>query len=284
MNQKEQKWLVLLYSLNELNGGSQRSTILQHINDSGYWYKNDQNDTLRRTRNEMAWRNDFSFERQHLVEHGYMKSNGQGRWEITEEGKSQLTSLIEKAMNPTDCSEIYYTPAFFLKLLPEQTASELQEDQLLIDRLAQPVAETTTTQAPLSNSPQPKGPRANNSAKGHTYLRDTAISKNALDRAHHLCEIDPTHKSFLRRNGLTLYMEPHHLIPISLTDFFDVNLDREQNIFSLCSHCHNQIHYGAKEDVKELISKLFLSREREICSILGREISLEDLYRIYDVL
>lgn len=81
-----------------------------------------------------------------------------------------------------------------------------------------------------------------------------------------------------------MYMEPHHLIPMSMTDYFGVSLDREQNIFSLCSNCHNQIHYGTREDVQRLISKLFLSREQGICSILGRRITLEEIYQIYKVL
>ena len=63
MNRQEQKWLVLLYSLIELDGGSQRKTVLKHIQENGYWYKNDQNDICRTTRNEKVWRNDFSFER-----------------------------------------------------------------------------------------------------------------------------------------------------------------------------------------------------------------------------
>ena len=99
-----------------------------------------------------------------------------------------------------------------------------------------------------------------------------------------MCEINWDHASFLRRNGHVLYMEPHHLIPISFTDYFGVNLDREQNIFSICSNCHNQIHYGTQEDVRKLITKLFLLRVKEICSILGREISVEEIYRIYGVL
>ena len=41
---------------------------------------------------------------------------------------------------------------------------------------------------------------------------------------------------------------------------------------------------GKKEDVRELIAKLFFSRAQEICSILGREINVEDIYRIYGVL
>ena len=77
-------------------------------------------------------------------------------------------------------------------------------------------------------------------------------------------------------------MEPHHLILMAFTDYFGVNLDREQNIFSLCSHCHNQIHYGAREDVRRLLAKLFLSRQQAICGILGRTITLEELYWIYE--
>lgn len=284
MNQKEQKWLVLLYSLNELGGGGQRSTILQHINDCAYWYKNDQNDTLRRTRNEMAWRNDFSFERQHLVEQGYMQTGGQGNWEITEKGKLHLSALIEKAKRRTSGENTCYTAVFFQKLFPfQKTLIELEEDQLLIAELSLTDSAAAVIYPPLINEPRPVKASSHRSANGPVYSRTPKVSEAALGRAKYLCEVDPTHPSFLRRNGKNLYMEPHHLIPMSLTDFFGVDLDREQNIFSLCSNCHNQIHYGAKEDVQRLVTKLFLSREHEICAILGRTISLEELYRIYKV-
>lgn len=284
MNQKEQKWLVLLYSLNELGGGGQRSMILQHINDCAYWYKNDNNDTLRRTRNEMAWRNDFSFERQHLVEQGYMKTGGQGNWEITDKGKRHLSALIEKAKHQTNGENICYTAVFFQKLFPSQkTLIELEEDQLLIAELSLADNTAVITHPPLINEPRPVGSLSNRSTSGPIYSRAPKVARAALSRAGYLCEVDSTHQSFLRRDGTTLYMEPHHLIPMSLTDFFGVDLDREQNIFSLCSNCHNQIHYGVKEDVQRLVAKLFLSREQEICAILGRTISIEELYRIYKV-
>lgn len=79
-------------------------------------------------------------------------------------------------------------------------------------------------------------------------------------------------------------MEPHHLIPLSQTDAFEVSLDREQNIVSLCSNCHNQIHYGRKEDVRALLSQLFQARKEPLAAILGQAITLEDLFRIYHVL
>lgn len=282
MNQKEQKWLVLLYTLHELGGGGQRSAILQHINDCAYWYKNDQNDVLRRTRNEKAWRNDFSFERQHLVEQGYMKTGGQGNWEITTEGERQLSALIDQANREKSGEPVCYTAVFFQKLFPaEKVLNEFEEDQRLIAELSSADGPAEFAREPWINEPQPV--RAASSRSRLAYLRNPAVARAALSRAGYVCEADPAHPSFLRRDGATPYMEPHHLIPMSLTDFFGVNLDREQNIFSLCSNCHNQIHYGAKEDVRRLVAKLFQSREQALCAILGRPMSLEELYRIYHV-
>lgn len=284
MNKNKQKWLVLLYALSEMGGGGPRNVVLQYINDCGYWCKNDTNDVLRNTRNEKAWRNDFSFERQHLVEQGYMKSGGNGYWEITEKGQEYLLRLKEQVIQQGVSITPYYTPAFFQELVSSQSMIESMEDQILIAQLAQEDHAAKRMISQLSDEPQERGAVSNRGSNGIVYLRRPSVARYALERAGNLCEIDPEHKSFFRRDGITLYMEPHHLIPMALTDFFGVNLDREQNIFSLCSHCHNQIHYGTKEDVRRLVSKLFLSRENEVCSILGQKISLEDLYRIYRAL
>ncbi len=284
MNQQDQKWLVLLYSLIELDGGSQRKSVLQHIQENGYWYKNDQNDVSRTTRNEKAWRNDFSYERQHLVEQGYMQRGIQGIWKITEKGREYVDSLSERLKSmpfeDTNC----FTAIFYQKLFHTQIHPEIKADQILLEQLSQAEDVQDELLTVLSNKPMPKGAVSNQSGNKTTYLRDPAVSRRALARAGHRCEVDATHASFLRRNASHLYMEPHHLIPMSMTDHFGVSLDREQNIFSLCSNCHNQIHYGTKEDVQRLIYKLFLSREQEICSILGRRITLEEIYRIYKVL
>ncbi len=283
MTQQEQMKLVLLYSLYELNGGGQRKQVLQYINDHNYWYKNDQNDTKRSTRNENTWRNDFSFERQHLVEHGYMEKNGNGKWKITINGKLHIATLIQKTKNLKSDS-ICFTPIFYQKLYVEHNIDEASEDQVLMEQLSEIDNVAPSTSPKLIDAPQPKGPISHFSGNRIIYLRDPAVAKRALSQAGHLCQIDSTHISFIRRNGNTLYMEPHHLIPMSLTDYFGVNLDREQNIFSLCSTCHNQIHYGKKENVRQMVSKLFLSKKCEICSILGRDISLHELFHIYNVL
>ncbi len=178
----------------------------------------------------------------------------------------------------------YFTPIFYQKFFHTQIHPEFTADQILLEQLSKDNDPPDELMANLSNKPIPKGLVLNRSCSKDTYLRDPAVSRRALARAGHRCEIDTSHTSFLRKNSSHLYMEPHHLIPMAKTDHFGVSLDREQNIFSLCSNCHNQIHYGKKEDVQRLISKLFLSREQEICSILGRKITLEEIYQFYNVL
>ncbi|MFQ9597646.1 MAG: HNH endonuclease [Streptococcus sp.] len=78
----------------------------------------------------------------------------------------------------------------------------------------------------------------------------------------YLCEVDNSHFVFKRRNSSDNYTEPHHLIPLSTyRDFPGIDLDREQNIVSLCSNCHNMLHYGASYTKKCYMSCMF---EREL--------------------
>lgn len=58
------------------------------------------------------------------------------------------------------------------------------------------------------------------------------------------------------------YTEPHHLIPLQYEDEFISSLDVQANIVSLCSNCHNRIHYGA--DAKTLLIDLWNKRKDEI--------------------
>lgn len=74
-------------------------------------------------------------------------------------------------------------------------------------------------------------------------------------------------------------MEPHHLIPLEFQDYFEYSLDVEANIISLCSNCHNEIHYG--ENYKELITILYNERKEQL-NKCGLVVSLEELYKMYE--
>ncbi|PUA37060.1 hypothetical protein C8Z91_22205 [Paenibacillus elgii] len=284
MNQQEQKWLVLLYSLIELDGEGTKQQVLQHIMNHHYWHKNDQNDEMLTTRPETKWRNDFSFERQHLVERGYMGKGTRGKWSLTENGRDFFYSLVEKANENVSSEATGFTASFLQKLYHAEMYSEEAADRVLLNRISDYENDPLISTVTWVDGPIPKGAVSRRAGHKNIYRRDPSVSVRALNKAGHLCEIDVAHPSFLRKNSSRLYMEPHHLIPMSMTDLFGVSLDREQNIFSLCSNCHNQVHYGTKEDVRRILSLLFHSRTEGICSILGRSITIQEIYQIYDVL
>ena len=100
----------------------------------------------------------------------------------------------------------------------------------------------------------------------------------ALKRANYECEIDKSHPSFKRRTTKVNYTEPHHLIPMAKQGNFSYSLDVEANIVSLCSNCHNQIHYGLEN--KKIIDRLYHLREEELRSA-GISVSLAELTSYY---
>lgn len=117
--------------------------------------------------------------------------------------------------------------------------------------------------------------------------RDKTKADNALSRANYLCEFDNTHKLFIRKRQPINYTEPHHLIPLKYDELFENSLDVQANIVSLCSHCHNLIHYGA--DAEVVIRKLWEDRKEEIkqagLGIMknGTELTVEILLGFYGI-
>ena len=110
------------------------------------------------------------------------------------------------------------------------------------------------------------------------YARRKEISINALQRAGHLCEVDNEHPGFVRKSDGTNYTEPHHLIPMCMQSFFENSLDVEANIVSLCSNCHNLLHYG--KDKEDMLKQLYDLRKKELKQA-GIEISFKDLIAMY---
>lgn len=90
--------------------------------------------------------------------------------------------------------------------------------------------------------------------------RDPQMAANALRNAEYKCEFNPEDRTFRRKRSNKPYTEPHHLIPISKYKEFDYKVDVEENIVSLCSHCHNLLHYGCMEEKEVVLRKLYEDR------------------------
>lgn len=111
------------------------------------------------------------------------------------------------------------------------------------------------------------------------YPRNRAVSRRALFKANYLCECDNNHFVFKRRNSTINYTEPHHLVPLSAAkDFPEIDLDREQNVVSLCSSCHNLLHYGADF---EGVLKLLYKKRKQLLKDIGVDIEFDELKKYY---
>ena len=68
------------------------------------------------------------------------------------------------------------------------------------------------------------------------------------------------------------------MVPMAYSDEFVVSLDVEENIVSLCSNCHNEIHYG--RDAARLIKMLYESRKTSLEQV-GIKVTLKRLLEMY---
>ena len=125
----------------------------------------------------------------------------------------------------------------------------------------------------LQNNRVPKSIKVD---KGLKYITNPRISKTALDIAKYLCLVDHNHKTFISKEGKP-FMEAHHLIPMSAQKDFSINLDRIENIVSICPTCHSAIHLGNYETRIKLLKKLYDLKEKELKSV-GINISFEELF------
>lgn len=112
------------------------------------------------------------------------------------------------------------------------------------------------------------------------YPRSKKIAINALAHANYSCEVDPTHPTFMRKHIAVKYSEPHHLVPLAYSDAFTVSLDVEENIVSLCSNCHNQLHYG--RDIEKILKQLYEERIAYLNKV-GIDITFQELLEMYSV-
>ena len=110
------------------------------------------------------------------------------------------------------------------------------------------------------------------------YPRSRKIAMCALARANYKCEYCNEHYCFTRKTNGKPYTEVHHLIPLAYHNDFLYSLDNIANIVSLCSNCHNEIHYG--KDADKIIKKLYDDRKNDLIKA-NLPIKLNKLLEMY---
>lgn len=117
--------------------------------------------------------------------------------------------------------------------------------------------------------------------RGNTtrYKTNSRIAKTAIDISNYECLCDEQHHTFKSKLG-TEYMEAHHLIPMAAQGDFEINIDRVENIVSLCPLCHSAIHLGEDSIRLDLLKKIYDIKKQELESV-GLNISFGDLFFKY---
>lgn len=111
------------------------------------------------------------------------------------------------------------------------------------------------------------------------YTRNKIIISQALDGAHHKCEHNSAHETFIRAATDKPYMEGHHLIPMKFQDRFDCSIDVYANVVCLCPICHRLLHYGRKKDKEYLSEELFEQRMDRLV-VSGIDISKKEFLNL----
>ncbi len=122
-------------------------------------------------------------------------------------------------------------------------------------------------------------PEKTSNSNSNRYKTNPRISKTVIVNNNYECQIDIHHKTFKDKKS-KYFMEAHHLIPMSFQDNFKINIDRKENIISLCPNCHRAIHLGNKHERAKRIKILFELKKDELKNI-SLKIKLSQLLNFY---
>lgn len=109
------------------------------------------------------------------------------------------------------------------------------------------------------------------------FSRNQNLVRSILKKYKNLCFFDNNHTTF-PTNSSTNYVECHHIIPLSLSDSFTINLDCENNLIPLCPNCHKAIHLALKSYKEPLLDKIY--NDSDLTKTFTT-FTLDDLKEIY---
>ncbi len=123
-------------------------------------------------------------------------------------------------------------------------------------------------------------PELQKSKYSEKYKTDPRISKTVIEKAEYQCQIDNKHMTFYTTKNI-LFAEGHHLIPMSFQKhFLPINLDRKENIISLCPVCHRAVHLGNEKEKEKRLEILFKIKQKELKDV-KLEIDFKELISLY---
>lgn len=245
-------------------------------NDEGY--RVDTNyfdlDVPVKTSNYKEWLKD------HYVEGSAFKVDGTGKVQyMCALADEQAVFLLDKAIGLQKETEVLNHLKDALSEIVGDKESEY--DQVEMESINEIVEDAPAGTVPVwEGKKEPQAMTTSPKTGREIPKRDSQRAADALAHAGYQCEFNGSDKTFLRKKNGKPYTEPHHLIPISKYRDFDFSVDVMENIVSLCSHCHNLLHYGRFEDKVPILEKLYEER-KDALHACGLDLTLEQLKSYY---
>lgn len=165
----------------------------------------------------------------------------------------------------------------FYDYIVEASKGNLEEDQIIA------TSQKIISETNLEDNPEQKTEPVVGKDGLKRYLRSPIKSQIALQKANFMCEYDKTHYSFRARNSDFMYVEAHHLIPISKGDQFGYSLDVAANIVSLCPNCHRCVHLGNDLEKENILRKLYEDRKDRL-EMAKIYVTFEQIKKIYSLI
>ncbi|MBQ6509847.1 MAG: HNH endonuclease [Flexilinea sp.] len=110
----------------------------------------------------------------------------------------------------------------------------------------------------------PIAPPVTVSSDQTTWRRSGILRSQILVIANYTCEINKNHETFIAEKTRHPFMESHHIIPMRFQNDFEYSLDVYANLICLCPICHRKIHYGLKQERKDMMKRILSDREERL--------------------
>lgn len=168
------------------------------------------------------------------------------------------------------------------KVLDKDYFEEELDDEVEQNKIQVLTSYSNEKMVQIANNREPELIKGGKKAK---YKTNPKLAKTIIEEKNFKCEyaeiIQVEHFTFKTRTGY--YVEAHHLIPMSKqSDFLPINIDRSENIISLCPNCHRAIHNGTDEEKVMRLKELFEAR-KEALEIVGINITFDKLKEYYNI-
>jgi len=174
---------------------------------------------------------------------------------------------------------------FGLSYIEELGLLEIDDRDLFFEDISnarkyqQSVNEVDPIQIPKGKLPLPKPKKYGSRQR---YVSNPRRSRNALEIAGFLCELDRSHTTFINKKSKKQYMEGHHLIPMAKQGAFGYDIDVPENILCLCPNCHRKIHLSEDISKRDILIEAYDIKKNQLPE-RGINIDITTLFEIYDI-